>query len=202
MSIHTLNIANLKPNKNTLSDEQLIELIKNEAQSELFGIIYKRYSDKVYRKCMSFVKDADIANDMVQDVLIKAYSQLGKFKGNSRFSTWLYAITYNYCVEHYRKNSRYVKVDITEGAELPEFDNADEDARFETRKDCLNHSLNQISHEDKEILKMKYQQNSSIKELMDYLSISESAVKMRLARARKRLKAIMQETEKRTVVMS
>lgn len=201
MSIHTINTINLKSNPSKLSDEEIIRLIKEEGKSELFGILYKKYSEKVYRKCISFVKDADMANDMVQDVLIKAFSQLAKFKGNSRFSTWLYAITYNYCVEHYRKNTRYVKVDIREGSELPVQDNSDEEARFDTRKNCLAHSLSEISPEDKEILKMKYQENSSIKELMEYLNISESAVKMRLARARKRLKEVLQDAEQRTVVM-
>ena len=150
---------------------------------------------------MSFVKDTEIANDMVQDILLKAYSQLQKFKGNSRFSTWLYAISYNYCVEHYRKSSRYTKVDIMEGAELAEVDESEELARFDTRKKCLEHSLAKISADDQEILTMKYKNNSSIKELMQFLNISESAVKMRLARARRRLKAVMQETEQRTVVM-
>ncbi|MEO0896751.1 MAG: sigma-70 family RNA polymerase sigma factor [Bacteroidota bacterium] len=185
----------------SMSDEELIDLIQNQNKSDLFGIIYNRYSDKIFRKCMSFVKDQDVAKDMVQDVLLKAYTQLSKFKGNSRFSTWLYAITYNYCVEHYRKNSRYIKVDINEGPEMAIEDQSEELGRFETRKNCLSNAMVGISIEDQAILKMKYQENTSIKELMDYLNISESAVKMRLARARKRLKVLVREAEHKTVVM-
>ncbi len=201
MAIHHPHIDSLKRNPQQSTDEDLVRLIKEEGRSELFGILYNRYSEKVYRKCMSFVKDSDIAQDMVQDVLLKAFSQLSKFKGNSRFSTWLYAITYNYCVEQYRKHSRYTKVDLNETYELAEVDESEEKARFETRKNCLKCSLEEISRDDRVILTMKYQEQSSIKELMDHLHISESAVKMRLARARKRLKAVLAESEQQTVVM-
>ena len=182
-----------------LSDEEIVRAIREEGKTELFSILYDRYADKVYRKCISFAHDREIAQDMVQDVLLKVFTQLGKFKGKSRFSTWLYAITYNFCVEHYRKSSRMRTVDIDEGPDLADIDD-NEDELLSARSHSLKYALNQVSAEEKVLLLMKYQDNTPIKDIMDSLEISESAVKMRLSRARKRVKKIIVEQEKKMLV--
>lgn len=179
----------------TASDEELITAISQSGKTELFGLIYDRYANKVYRKCISFVKDPDIAQDMVQDVFLKVFFQLSKFKGKSRFSTWLYAITYNFCVEYYRKHSKYTMVDIDEGPEIAD-QSLDEQEVLQIRTEILKRALEEVSPEDKMILLMKYQDDTPIKDIMDNLNISESAVKMRLARARKRVKTVAEELEK------
>ncbi len=179
------------------SDEAIIEQILEEGKSELFGLLYDRYSDKVFRKCISFVKDPAMAQDMVQDILLKVFTQLSKFKGNSRFSTWLYAITYNYCVEYYRRNSRFTQVDIDEGPDLAEDDNQIERDLLALRANKLRQAMEQVPPEDRAILLLKYQDDATIQDLTEQLDISDSAVKMRLARARKRIKSIIQDAEHR-----
>ncbi|MEZ4776443.1 MAG: RNA polymerase sigma factor [Bacteroidia bacterium] len=183
-------------NVKQLSDESLIEAIVQTGKTDLFGILYDKYSNKVYRKCLSFVKDEDIAQDMVQEILIKVFTQLSKFKGKSRFSTWLYSITYNFCVEYYRKQTKYGTVDIDEGPEVYDVSD-DEDELLHLRVEQLKIALEHIAPDDKVILLMKYQDDISIKELMDVFDVSESAVKMRLARARQRVQVIVKEMEKR-----
>lgn len=182
-----------------LTDEEIVRAITEEGKTEMFSILYDRYADKVFRKCISFAHDREIAQDMVQDVLLKVFTQLSKFKGKSRFSTWLYAITYNFCVEHYRKSSRMRTVDIDEGPDLADIDD-DEDDLLDSRAHTLKHALNQVSAEEKVLLLMKYQDDTPIRDIMDTLEISESAVKMRLSRARKRVKQIIVEQEKRILV--
>lgn len=175
-----------------LSDEALIVEITQKGHSDLFGQLYNRYSQKVYRKCMGFAKDHDIAQDMVQDIFIKVFDQLPKFQGKSRFSTWLYTITYNFCVEYYRKNSKHTFTDIDQQPD--EIDETEEErALLSTRSNKLKKALNQISADDREILVMKYRDQAPIKEIMDALNISESAVKMRLARARLRAKEVIDQ---------
>lgn len=178
------------------SDEAIIEAIVHEGKAELFDLLYDRYADKVFRKCISFAQDKAVAQDMVQDVLLKVFTQLSKFKGNSRFSTWLYAITYNYCVEYYRRNNRYATVDIDDGPDLAEENDALERDLLSFRSEKLRIALEQISPEDKVILLLKYQDDASIKDLTEQLNISESAVKMRLARARQRVRQIIEDAEK------
>lgn len=178
------------------TDEAIISAITEEGKSELFGILYDRYADKVFRKCISFVKDPDPARDLAQDILLKVFTQLSRFRGNSRFSTWLYAVTYNHCVEHYRRQTRIKQVDIDQGPDLPEDNDQLEQDLLGLRADKLRKALERIPPEDKMLLLLKYQDDTPIKELMDQLDITESAVKMRLSRARQRVKQLIQEAEK------
>jgi len=183
--------------RNPLSDEEIIKSIIEEGQAELFGELYDRYADKVFRKCLGFVHDRDQAQDMVQDVLLKAFTQLSKFKGNSKFSTWLYSITYNYCVEQYRRKSKVRTTDIDEGPDIKEDTDEAEQELLSFRAEKLKYALDHINPDDKVILLLKYQDNVPIKDLMTQLGLSESAVKMRLSRARQRVKEIIQDVEKR-----
>ena len=177
-----------------MPDEAIIRAIVKDGKSDVYGILYDRYSNKVYRKCISFVKDETVAQDMVQDIFLKVFFQLPKFKGNSRFSTWLYAITYNFCVEHYRKNSKIKQVEI--GDHHDQVDDESEDLEIlEYRVDQLKQALDKIDPHEKKLLLMKYQDDISIKEIMNELEISESAVKMRLSRARQRVKSVVKELE-------
>ena len=76
--------------RSPLSDEELINVIVVQGKTGMYGILYDRYADKVYRKCLSFEKDRDAAQDLAHDILIKVFIQLSKFEARSRFSTWLY----------------------------------------------------------------------------------------------------------------
>ncbi len=160
----------------------------NEGKNELFGILYDRYANKVYGKCLSFFKDKEIAQDMVQEVLVKAFTRLSAFRIESRFSTWLYAITYNYCVEQYRRNQRYPISQLDDNLEVPEDDESEEREILSLKMEQLKLALDRVAPEDKMILLMKYQDDMSIRELMETLELQESAVKMRLARARTRVR--------------
>ncbi len=193
LSEFNLNSTLLKT-RNKLSDEELIHAITQEGRSDLFGQLYDRYANKVYRKCIGFSKDHDIAQDMVQDIFLKVFFQLPKFQGKSRFSTWLYTISYNFCVEYYRRNSKHSFVDIENQPDAID-ESADEKELLKTRTDKLQKALEHIAPEDRAILLMKYQDQIPIKEIMDGLDISESAVKMRLARARQRAKEVIDQME-------
>lgn len=178
----------------SFTDEELVNLIVNKGKSDFFGVLYERYADKVYRKCLSFERDKDAAKDLMHDVLIKVFLQLGNFQQRSRFSTWLYSITYNFCVEHHRKKNKLPFSPIDDEGDFYLEEEVSDEAFLQLQSRELKKALDLISPEDKMILLMKYQDNISIKELMITLNVSESAIKMRLARARKRVKDIMEES--------
>ena len=175
--------------RSPLSDEELINVIVVQGKTGMYGILYDRYADKVYRKCLSFEKDRDAAQDLAHDILIKVFIQLSKFEARSRFSTWLYSITYNFCIDYVRKKSKIQTSPLDE--ERDDFTDTEDTDFLEMQSDALAKALLKAAPEDKMILLMKYQDDISIKELMGILDISESAVKMRLARARNRVKEIV-----------
>ncbi len=181
---------------NNLSDEDLVEAIVKTNNTLLFEILYDRYAGLVYNKCYGFSKDGDEAKDLTQDVFLKLFVKLGSFKGKSKFSTWLYAFTYNHCVNYVTRNTakKFEKqsVDYKDIENLSEEEDGDHSI-INMRVDRLKEALELISPEEKMILLLKYQDFLSIKEIESVLDIGESAVKMRVKRAKDKLLKVYNE---------
>ncbi len=176
---------------NKLTDEELVTGIVKNNDTLLFEILYDRYSMLVYNKCYGFAKDEDEAKDLAQDVFLKLFVKLGSFKGKSKFSTWLYSFTYNHCVNYVTRNTakKFEKqsVDYTDLENLSEDDDEDDASFLSMKVDKLKVALELISPEEKMILLLKYQDSLSIKEIGSVLELGESAVKMRIKRAKDKL---------------
>ncbi|WP_299326384.1 sigma-70 family RNA polymerase sigma factor [uncultured Maribacter sp.] len=168
------------------TDLELVERIVSNNDSMLFGVLYDRYSKLVYNKCLGFAKSNKEAEDLTQDIFLMLYVKLGSFKGNSKFSTWLYSFTYNFCVNYVNRNKERkindnsVKFETHEDVPVEVTDNL----LLEMQVDKLKKALELIAPEDKSILLLKYQDGASIKELEDILELKSSAIKMRLKRAK------------------
>jgi RNA polymerase sigma factor (sigma-70 family) len=178
-------------NVKKLTDEQLVAHFIETQKNLYFEQLYDRYSDKVYRKCLSFVKDDAKAEDFTHDIFMKLVLNLSSYKETAKFSTWLYSITYNYCIDQTRVSKKYSEVGLDENYDLADDDDDAEIAELEAQQ--LNKAMQQILPEEKSILMMKYQDDLSIKEISDSLDISESAVKMRLLRAKEKLRKVYLE---------
>lgn len=178
--------------KSNFSDEELIEQMLQTHDLSWIQVLYERYADKVFRKCLSFVKDESTAEDLTHDIFIKLYTNLSGFRHKSKFSTWLYSITYNFCIDYLRKSQKekWVDIDDNDGSsdERWEVENAEDLAHIGVER--LSFLLENIKREEKVILLMKYRDDLSIKEIQDILKISESAVKMRLKRAKEKVQEL------------
>ncbi|MDF4223492.1 sigma-70 family RNA polymerase sigma factor [Maribacter sp. M208] len=172
--------------KEEYTDLELVKRIVANNDSMLFGVLYDRYSKLVYNKCLGFAKSNKEAEDLTQDIFLMLYVKLGSFKGNSKFSTWLYSFTYNFCVNYVNRNKERkindnsVKFETHEDVPVEVTDNL----LLEMQVDKLKKALELIAPEDKSILLLKYQDGASIKELEDILELKSSAIKMRLKRAK------------------
>jgi RNA polymerase sigma-70 factor, ECF subfamily len=90
-----------------LSDEQLIYRHQAEgAQTGDADELFRRYSERVALWCWRFAGDREQARDLAQEVLMKAYCHLGSFRSDAKFSTWLYSIARNHCLNHVRAQGR------------------------------------------------------------------------------------------------
>ena len=158
----------------------------------LFEVLYDRYATMVYNKCYGFANGVDEAKDLTQDVFLRVFIKLASFKGKSKFSTWLYAFTYNHCVNYVTRNTAKKIEKQSVSSENVDIQNIGEEIdstrEFESmRVDQLKIVMELISPEEKMILLLKYEDNLTIKELSEALEIGESAVKMRLKRAKEKL---------------
>lgn len=173
-----------------LTDEELVQKIVANNNTLFFGVLYDRYSKMVYNKCYGFAKSKDEAEDLTQDVFLMLFVKLASFKGKSKFSTWLYSFTYNFCVNYVNRNKQRKMSDNSISMEKAEYNLTEEipdESIYELKANKLSKAMELISVEDKSILLLKYQDSSSIKELSEVLEIGESAVKMRLKRAKAKL---------------
>lgn len=173
---------------NTLSDEELVSRVVKDNDPFLFGKLYDRYAKIVYNKCYSFSKSEDEAQDLTQDVFLLLFVKLRTFKGKSKFSTWLYSFTYNFCSNHVNRNRERKISDKAESLDENSYlINVPDETLGQLRASRLKKALGFIPPEDKSLLLLKYQDDIPIKELQELLKISESAVKMRLKRAKIRV---------------
>ena len=176
-----------------ISDEELVSQIASSSDSQSFAILYDRYSNTVYNKCLSFVKSKEEAQDITHDIFIKLYFKLSSFKGNAKFSTWLYSFTYNFCVNHVQRvvNKKSEAIHpLADQTTLADIEEIEDSTILEMKADILMKALDLMDVNDKMILLMKYQDEMSIKDIIDILEIGESAAKMRLNRAKAKLTTI------------
>jgi RNA polymerase sigma factor (sigma-70 family) len=170
-----------------LKDEEIIERILNENKPELFEILYRRYYQKVVDKVFSFLKNRKSAQEFSNDILTRVYEKLPGYRGNASFSSWIYSITYNYCIDYMRLRKKLHYPDWNNSNAIPEIpDESGEDISGATFENVMT-IMDMIHPEEKALLLMKYQDELSLKEIGSTLRISEDAVKMRLKRARTRV---------------
>ncbi|GAB3498138.1 RNA polymerase sigma factor [Spirosoma knui] len=167
----------------TLTDEELIRQYLSEDPSQCFETLYNRYVNKVYRRCLSMTQDSALAKDFTHDIFIKVFSKLGNFKERSTFSTWLHAISSNYCLDQLRvaKRRNTVAFDTDDDHDLADSDDA---LQQQETLHLLNQAMAKLSTEEKAMLQLKYEKGLSIDAIAEQYNINPSAVKMRLKRSR------------------
>ncbi len=181
-----------KQHPRTLTDNDVIDrFIETQSQDD-FGILYSRYSNKVYSKCLSLLKNEVAAQDATQEIFLKIFLNLANFNRKSRFSTWVYSITYNFCIDYLRrkKKERMIVSDDqnVEGQDLE--DDGDDKDLLEMEIDRLKTVLDLIPVEDKAVLLMKYREELSIREISHVFGKTESAIKMKIKRAKSKTRTV------------
>jgi RNA polymerase sigma-70 factor (ECF subfamily) len=171
------------------NDDEIIVSLKSEFDPKLFSEFIERHRSTIIKKCQGYVKTREEAEDLSQDILIKLYLQLHTFKKDSKFTTWLHSIIHNQCIDYIRRNRKNLHEQITDklSDEVSELIDFDEELPQDLTEEILNELLDQISPEGKLILLLKYKEKKSLREIQTALNISESAVKMRLKRAKEKI---------------
>ncbi|MFT4778312.1 MAG: RNA polymerase sigma factor (sigma-70 family) [Flavobacteriales bacterium] len=118
---------------------------------------------KVYHKSISFVKDLDLAQEVIYDIFLKVILNLSMFNHKSKFSTWLYSLVYNFCNDYLRKSNKVrTEFDATRGNIPDNEDDRNERELLSLSADRLATVLDLINHDDKAVLLMKYQNDGSV----------------------------------------
>lgn len=164
-----------------------------------FEKLVTAYEKNVYNLALRMVGDPDDAADITQETFIKAYRALGSFRGDSKFSSWLYRIASNVCLDFLRSRSRRAQVPLSfenedaEGEiELPDMSqNPEKVLMKKLSMEAVRRGMEKLPPKQRQILVLRELCGLSYAELAQTLSVEEGTVKSRIFRARKRLCAIL-----------
>jgi RNA polymerase sigma-70 factor, ECF subfamily len=185
----------------TVDDSQIIELIR-KGQTEAYGDLVRQYHKRVLGHCYFMLLNHTEADEAAQDIFVKGYLSLNRFKGDSSFSTWLYRITVNHCLDVLRKRNRRKDVSLESMVEK-DGDHVEKlfatpgkaDSRLENRE-LADKVLSTLSEEHRQILILREAEELEYKEIAHLLNCSMDAVKGRLARARGQLRENLRRIQK------
>jgi RNA polymerase sigma-70 factor, ECF subfamily len=173
-------------------DEKELIRRSQEGDGEAFGQLIERYKSKVFNLAYGMIGDRSEADDLAQDVFIKAYYALPKFQFRSEFGTWLYRIAVNHVRDYLRKNKhRLDEVSIHElGETIPGASGSSfEDRQLaDKRRALVQAALRRLPEKYRTILALRDMQELTYEEISRILAISPGTVDSRLHRARKKLR--------------
>ena len=177
-----------------LSDNYYIENIRG-GDIACFAHLLERYSKQVFSLVVKIVGNREDAEELAQDVFVKAYSSLSSFRGESSFSTWIYRIAYNIAISAARKKTKdFVAVDedvlsyiAGEEPEAQFFSDSDNDARIV----YLNRAMEQLMPEERALITLFYNDGKSMEEIAVISRFTETNVKTKIFRIRKKLLVLM-----------
>ena len=164
------------------------------------GTLYELYSQKVFRTCLRILGDRSEAEDQTQEVFVRIFSQIGRFRGRSKFSTWLYRLTVNQSLNRLRSRRRDADrfgplsaLGDPAASEGP----AEQSLIIREMSDRAQDLLSGLSPDYRAVVVLREIEDLSYREISDVLEVPIGTVMSRLHRARQRLKALWQSAEQR-----
>jgi len=177
-----------------LDDIAIIQLVL-QGQRTAYAVLVTRYQQYVYTLAMRHVNNRELAEELSQDVFLKAYRFLADYKGTGKFSTWLYTIVRTTCLSHLRKDQNAaILLAEDQILLLPNQQSANTIDRLEqqTQKQLLEVAIKQLPEVDAQIITLFYLAEQSVEEIGIILGLTASNIKVRLYRARQKLKEILE----------
>jgi RNA polymerase sigma-70 factor (ECF subfamily) len=171
------------------SDSFYIEKVRNK-ETGSYSFLVDKHKDMVFSIALKILKNREDAEELAQDVFVKAYHSLDTFKGEAKFSTWLYRIVYNAAISKTRKKK-------IETVDLDHFlidnystDEIKEDINrltYDEQKKIVEKILKDLNPEESVMITLFYFKENSTEEISEIMGITQSNVKVKLHRLRKKL---------------
>lgn len=168
------------------SDDELIKQAMSGSESAWLALV-KRYEKRLYNHALRMVGNSEDAMDLLQDVLLSVYRNLGSFRGDAPFAAWLFRIATFRCTDHLRRK----KPDLSEYEELPdENQNSNPASGYENIRSNgdIVRLLSNLPREQRHVIELKFFQNFTFDEIAAQLGISSNTAKSRLYSALKKLR--------------
>ena len=171
------------------SDQIYIDKVLS-GDTNAFAYLINKYKDMTYTIAIKIVKSHEDAEEVAQDSFLKAFEKLNTFKGNAKFSTWLYTIVYRNSITKIRKKKvdtsgidDYVIDNHSEGDDFPQI----EAMKNEEQQKYVREAIDKLPEKDAILITLFYMNDNSIEEIEQITGLTQSNVKVKLFRARKKL---------------
>jgi len=183
-------------------EKEIIERVLGGDKNAFEGLVLENQKN-VYNLALKMTRNEEDALDLSQEAFVKAFKQLGNFRGDSRFSVWLYRLTYNLCIDFLRRkkpDSNVISLNYEDDSgestplQIPDMRNLPEDSviRSEIREN-ITEGIDELPLKHREMIVMREITGMSYDEIATTLKMNVGTVKSRLARARLKLIDILKE---------
>lgn len=179
----------------TLNDQHYIDKIL-QGETNAFAILVDRYKDMIFTLALKMVKNREEAEEVSQDTFIKIFNSLNKFKGDSKFSTWIYKIAYNTCLDRLKKSKKEdlnISIDDFSSHLIKTMNTALSALEDKERKQTIQNCLNLLPSEENFLLTLFYFEDQNLEEISKIMSINANNVKVKLFRSRQKLAVILKK---------
>ena len=184
-----------------MSEKEIISALRS-GDTRAFENLLDQFQDKVYRSCLSYLPNAQEAEDIAQEVFVEVYQSIHKFEAKSSLSTWIYRITTNKCLEHLRKKKakkRFGFLQSISGGEIEEDKRAylsdynHPGAKLEAKEKLalLQKAVESLPDSQRVVITLFYFEQKSQKEIGEITGRSVSSVESLLFRAKKKLETLL-----------
>ncbi|MEL6917562.1 MAG: sigma-70 family RNA polymerase sigma factor [Bacteroidota bacterium] len=180
----------------SLQNDQYYIYRAMEGDSQAFAVLIDRYKYMVYTLAVRIIKNKEEAEEVAQDVFLNIYKNISSFKGDSKFSTWVYRIAYNRSLDYVKKLSRSLEtseIDTHTERHVQLVENTLDCLEREERRDTIKGAIKELSGDDSVLITLYYYEELSLNEIATIMEQSANTIKVRLFRARKRLAQILTE---------
>lgn len=155
-----------------------------------FSLLYETYAPQVRKISLRLLKEENLAEDATQEIFIRILQHLSNFRKESKFSTWLYAVASNYCIDYLKKRQR-MRIALSENLEAYHLTDEEPDYEYiHLQMVELEQVMQKLPENYRRILHMKFKEHMSIKAIADELNKTESAVKMLIKRAKEKARLL------------
>ncbi|HEY8936989.1 MAG TPA: RNA polymerase sigma factor [Cyclobacteriaceae bacterium] len=185
-----------KPDLEVLSDNALMLKVK-DGELDRLGLLFERYKRPLYGFFYNLNRNAELSEDLVQNVFIRILKYRYLFRGEGDFKTWMFHIARNVSHDHFRKNKLNAKDSIDDWQDqLGADENRSTMFQQEEELQLLSMAMDRLPEDKREILLLSKYQEKKYKEIGDILGCTEAAVKVKVFRALQDLKAVYKQLEK------
>ncbi|OYT11587.1 MAG: RNA polymerase [Bacteroidetes bacterium 4572_112] len=167
-----------------------------KGEDNAFSILIDRYKNLVFTLCYRIIKDKEYAEEAAQDTFLKIYKSLAKFKGEAKFSSWIYRIAYNTSLDKLKSIKRHS--DSLSSINIDEYEFADMDSTMDILENNefnsqIKSSIKKLDKEEAFILTLYYYEDMSMQEIADITGHKANSIKVKIHRSRQKLMIILRK---------